>query len=546
MRMTNKRLSRARSGILLTATVPFLCGLGGVPAASQAQGPRPLKLPVATPPAYKTAAGMPRRAVASRAAVLGRADWWTLFGDPVLSELEVRAVRANQNVLQAIARIEEERLRARAAGADFLPRLEANLSASRIRNSDNLPRQRGELIGGFPGVPATDNNSNDGPAIISTQPRTQTVNDFRAPLTASYELDVFGRIRHAYGNARALAQAAEADARGVLLSLAGDVAANYFQLRALDRQAGILERSLGLRREQVRLTRERLDAGVSDPLDLERARTEEANTQADIADNHRQRANVENALAALCGEAASEFSIPARSTEDRPPPAIPAGVPAELLAHRPDVAQAERQAAAAVENIGLVRAQGLPVFRVQGSVALESSDYQHVFDAQSRDLRVMPTVDIPIFEGGRNEANLRTARAVYQQAAASYRNVVLVAYRDAESALADLRGRSVQAAAQARAAQSAQHVLDLTNDRYRRGAVNYFDVVDAERSLLAIQLGADRTLNFRYTATVALVRALGGGWNASPAEMTTRRPSGAATKRTISPRVLDEGLLLQP
>ena len=132
----------------------------------------------------------------------------------------------------------------------------------------------------------------------------------------------------------------------------------------------------------------------------------------------------------------------------------------------------------------------------------------------------MPTISIPIFEGGRNEANLRAARAVYRQAAASYRNVVLSAFRDAESALTDLRGRATQSEAQNRAAQSAQHVLDLTNDRYRQGAVDYFDVVDAERSLLAIQLDAAQTLQGRYAATVALVRALGGGWQGGPPKPT--------------------------
>ena len=191
-------------------------------------------------------------------------------------------------------------------------------------------------------------------------------------------------------------------------------------------------------------------------------------------------------------------------------------MPADLLTHRPDVAEAERRVAAASEGIGVARADFLPTFAIQGSVGFESGDYHHLFDADSRDLRVMPTINIPIFEGGRNAANLRVARAVYQQAVASYRDTVLRAFRDAESALADLRERAVQAEAQGRAVRSAQQVLDLSNDRYNKGAINYFDVVDAERSLLAIQLGATQTLDARYAATVALVRTLGGGWSAAP------------------------------
>ncbi len=480
---------------------------------SVAGGPKFQPPPLPVPITYKQTL----RATPVTSANLGKQDWWTLFGDPTLDELETHAVGSNQNLLQAVSRIEEERQRARGNGADFLPRIESNLSATRVRNSNTLAPQKGELLGGIPGLTNTNPAAHSGgPFILSTQPLTETVNDFRAPLVASYELDVFGRIRHAYAGAIATAQAAEADARAVRLSLAGDVATDYFQLRALDTQLDILRHTLGLRREQSRINEERVELGVGDPVDLARARTEEANTEADFADAQRQRAELENNLAALCGVSASNFTLPARPLGEHPPPSIPIGMPADLLLHRPDVAQAERQVAAASEGIGVAKADFLPTFAIQGSVGFETGDYHHLFDADSRDLRVMPTVNIPIFEGGRNAANLRVARAVYQQSVASYRDTVLRAFRDAESALADLRERAIQAEAQGRAARSAQQVLDLTNDRYGKGAVNYFDVVDAERSLLAIQLGATQTLDARYAATVALVRTLGGGWSAAP------------------------------
>ena len=494
--------------------------MGFLPAISLfASGPKLQPPPVSVPDAYK---GNARASAAG--ATLERADWWMIFGDPTLDTLETRAAASNQSVLQAVSRIEEERQRARLDGADFLPRIESNLSASRVRNSNTLAPQKGELLGGIPGLTNTNPDAHTGgPFILKTQPLTETVNDFRAPLVASYELDVFGRIRHAYAGASATAQAAEADARAVRLSLAGDVATDYFQLRALDTQVGILRRTLGLRHEQVRINEERVELGAGDPLDLARARTEEASTEADLADALRQRADLENTLAALCGEAASRFSLPARPLDERPPPTVPAGVPADLLAHRPDVAEAERRVAAAGEGIGIAKAQFLPTFNIQGSVGFESGDYNHVFDAQSRELRVMPTINIPIFEGGRNAANLRAARAVFQQETASYRDTVLRAFRDAESALADLTQRAVQAEAQGRAAHSAQQVLDLTNDRYAKGAINYFDVVDAERSLLSVQLGAAQTLDARYAATVALVRTLGGGWSAAPPPPVSRQ-----------------------
>lgn len=482
-------------------------------APVRASGPKLQPPPVPVPVAYK---GTARAAVPGM--TLKRANWWTLFDDPTLDRLEARAAAANPGLLQAISRIEEERQRARGNGADFLPRLESNLSASRIRNSNTLAPQKGELLGGIPGLPTTNTGSGgaNGPFILKTQPLTETVNDFRAPLVASYELDVFGRIRHTYAGAIATAQAAEADARAVRLSLAGDVATTYFTLRAFDTQIGILRRTLGLRHEQVRINEERVEMGAGDPLDLARARTEQASTEADLADAQRQRADQENSLAALCGETASDFSLPPRPLGERPPPAVPAGVPADLLTHRPDVAEAERRVAAATEGVGVARAEFLPRFTIQGSVGFETGDAEHLFDAQSRDLRVMPTINVPIFEGGRNAANLRVAHAVYDGAAAAYRDTVLRAFRDAESALADLRQRAVQAEAQSRAARSAQEVLDLTNDRYGKGAINYFDVVDAERSLLSIQLNAAGTLDARYAATVSLIRTLGGGWGGKP------------------------------
>ena len=496
--------------------------------AARADGPRVRPPAVVTPGRYKAAAS--ERTAEQGAIAAG--EWWSIFGDPTLNDLEARAAAANQNVLQATARIAEERQRARVSGASFLPTIEANLSAQRYRSSNTLAPQRGELIGGFPGLPvSTTTTGATGPAlIVQNQPLTTTQNDFNLPLVASYELDVFGRIRHAYSGAIATAQAAEADLRSVRLSLAGDVATDYFQLRALDTQLEILRRSLGLRREQMRLNQERVDAGSGDPLALQRAQTEVANTEADFADATRQRADVENSLAALCGEAASEFRLPPRPLGEHAPPAVPAGLPADLLAHRPDVAAAERQVAAASEAIGVAKADFLPRFAIQGSVGFETGDYNKAFDAQSRELRVMPTINVPIFEGGRNTANLRAARAVFQQASASYRNVVLSAYRDAESALADLHGRATQAEAQSRAARSAQQVLDLTNDRYGKGAIDYFDVVDAERELLSIQLGAAQTLNARYAATVALVRALGGGWNPGEAGAHAARMSVRAAK----------------
>jgi multidrug efflux system outer membrane protein len=204
--------------------------------------------------------------------------------------------------------------------------------------------------------------------------------------------------------------------------------------------------------------------------------------------------------------------VQTRALEELPPPAVPAGVPAGLLARRPDLAEAERHLAAANERIGVTRAQLLPTFNIGASAGFESGQDSQLFESQSRALSVMGTVAIPIFEGGRNAANLRAAREQRDEALAAYRSCALNAFKEVENALSDLRQRTSQLADRDRATSGAREVLELTQKRYIEGAVSYFEVVDAQRSLLNAQLSRVQTLNARYTATIALVRALGGGW----------------------------------
>ena len=502
----------------LLGRVLLACTLGAW--AARADGPAPLPNPPAefknAPPASREAS-TPRRVAA--------ADWWRIFRNPALDTLEVQAIRANQDLAQSVSRIEEARQQARDAAADFFPHLDINPTAQRLRTTNTGPILRAQLVGNskafaaltgagatgtgtIPGVPGV-------PGVIpafSSRELAETYDDFRAPVVASYELDVFGRIRHQYASARSSLQAAEADQRAVQLSLTGEVATDYFTLRALDSQVAVLRRTLSLRQSSVHLNQERLKAGVTGPLDVARAREVLDETQADLDEAIRERAETENLLAVLCGQVASDFRLPPDPLEDVSPPAVPPGIPADLLAHRPDLAEAERRVNAANEDIGVARARLLPTFSIQANGGFETADQEHLFDAQSRTLSVLAAIDIPIFEGGRNIAGLRAARARRDQAVAQYRGTALTAFREVETALSDLQQRIAQADARRRDIADSNEVLELSQRRYLEGAVNYFDVVDAQRSLLGSELNSVQTLDGRFTATVALIRALGGGW----------------------------------
>jgi len=426
--------------------------------------------------------------------------WWSVFHDPALNALETPALAANQDLAQAIARIGEAREQARIVAADFYPHVELDFGATRLRTTNTDPLQQARVVVAGQST------------VMASQLVSSFYNDYRTPLVVSYELDVFGRIRHNYGSAHAIWQAAEADRRAVALSLSAEVATSYFGLRALDLGIDVLHRAVALRRDSVQLNQERVTAGLANSLDLSRARVELENTQAEMDNAVRLRAEAENNLAALCGQPASDFHFAERPLGNLVPPAVPTGVPSGLMARRPDLAEVERRLAAANEQIGVARAQLLPTFSIGASAGYESGKESQLIESQSRALALMGTISVPIFEGGRNAANLRAAHARRDEALAAYRATAITAFKEVENALADLRQRTAQLAAHDRAVAAAKEVLDLSQKRYIEGSVSYFEVVDAQRSLLKVELDRVQTLNARFVATVALVRALGGSW----------------------------------
>lgn len=345
----------------------------------------------------------------------------------------------------------------------------------------------------------------------------QTVNTFRAPLDLSYEVDLWGRVRRSFESARADAQASLASLHNVLLTLHSDVAQNYFALRALDAEVATVTATVNLRKEQVQLVRSRFEGGIGNELDVARAETELASTEADAASLARNRAELENALAILIGENPATFKFAAVSgaaaTQWNPaPPTIPPGLPAGLLERRPDVAEAERQLAAANARIGVAKAAFFPVLRLTGSGGYVSADVDNLFNWEGRVWSIGPSLSLPIFAGGRNLANYNRSKSAYEESVARYRQQILVAFGDVENSLAGIQHVGEQFAAQSRAVTNARRAAELAGDRFRAGIVSYLEVVDANREALQAERGRAQLAGQRLSAAVQLIKALGGGW----------------------------------
>jgi multidrug efflux system outer membrane protein len=489
---------------LLPVTVLLL----GVGAALRADPP-PTANPMgglAVPAAYKGAAPAPESAGA--VAADAGAPWWGMFSDPVLNRLEDQAVQSNQDLQSAVSRVAEARAAAAAAAADLYPKLSAPIEASRQHTTNTGPVTTSRLVGsGFgPGFPTS----------FAGQALQNTYSDFQVPLVVGYEIDVFGRVAHAHDQARANAAASQADRQGVKLSLTAQVAANYFALRAADSAVAVLERTVGLRRDAEQIQGQRVKAGSATDVDLLRSRVETANTEGDLADAVQERVELENALAELCGQPASAFHVDPQPLDALVPPAVPVTVPAQLLSQRPDLVEAELRIAAANEGVKAARAQFYPAVSVQGGYGFESSQDNQLLENQSHTWSIAGAINIPIFDGGRNQADLRAARSRNEEAYEAYRATALKAFREVEDALSALRQRAVQAATRKRAADDARRVYEASQRSYTGGGLTYFEVIDSQRVLLSAELAQVRTLSGRYAATVDLVRATGGGYGGAP------------------------------
>ncbi len=439
-------------------------------------GPNYSRPTIVTPTTWK------ETAVATNAPVLPP-EWWTIFNDADLNALETQAVAANQDLKRAVARVTEARAIARVSKADLYPSLTERDGYTWTRYSENR----------------------------DNQPLQRETDDFSSTFDLSYELDVWGRVRRNIEAANADYAAVATDLQVVLLTLTADVARDYQLLRSLDNERMVIEATIALRKDTLQLQQTRNQAGLINEVDVTRARTELANVEAELQAVTRRRAQVEHVLAVLCGQPPANFTVAAKATRIVPPE-IPAGLPSSLLQRRPDVVAAEHNLEAANARIGVAKAAFFPTIKLTGAAGYASADLSTLVDWPSRFAQFGPSISVPIFQGGRNRANLKAAEARCEQNVATYRGSVLNAFREVEDSLSDLTTLAAQAEAVNRALASARDTVSLANERYQKGLTSYLDVVDAQREALKAERQDAQLRGERAVSTILLAKTLGGGW----------------------------------
>lgn len=419
-------------------------------------------------------------------------EWWRTFGSSKLNELVKQAIAANQDLAAAKARVETARALIGVKRGDWFPQLNfggsagtQHLSASSF--GANLPAQFG-TVGGM-----LDRDY------------------FKASVEMSYELDLWGRVKRGVEAATSTARASDENLAAQRLLLATEVARNYFLLRSLDHQTKVLEETIALRAEAMKLQKSRFDGGMANEMDVTRARTEHELAKADLAATQRQRGSTEHALATLCGAAPADFRVASTEASDTPPN-LEAGMPSTLLQSRPDIRASEASLQAACAEIGVAKASFYPSFKLLGSGGFDSVQSSNFLDWENRVLSIGPSVSLPIFQGGKLKANLRAAKSQYEESLAKYRQTVLIALREVEDCLLDLKMLAVQREAIAAAQKAADETSRLARVRYEKGLASYFEVVEADRSVLTTNLGLAQIDGQRMVSSVLLAKALGGGW----------------------------------
>jgi outer membrane protein, multidrug efflux system len=419
-------------------------------------------------------------------------DWWTKFGSPTLNGLVQKALSANQDLAGAKARVETARALVGARRADWFPDVasSAGVSAQRLSESAfgaNLPA-------GFGSVSDLVRRDN-----------------FRATLDMNYELDLWGRVKRSVESARAGVEAADAQHDAQRLGIAAEVARHFFLLQSLDSQIQTLQSTIALRNEARELQKSRFDGGLGNELDVTRAQTEVELAKADLSVVERQRGSTEHALAVLCGQSPSSFTVPSLKSLSSSP-VFSAGLPSTLLRSRPDIRAAEAQLRASCADVGVAEASLFPSFRLTGSAGFESIKATDFLNWENRVLSFGPSVSVPIVNRGRLKAGIRSAQSRYDEALASYKQAILLALREVEDSLLDLQSLSRQRTALEAAQNAAGETARLARLRQEKGLASYFEVVEAERTVLATRLALTQVQGQRLISSVLLAKALGGNW----------------------------------
>jgi outer membrane protein, multidrug efflux system len=439
----------------------------------------------AAPAQFKEAQG--QWTTAQPAEASDRGTWWTAFADPQLDTLVERAAANNTDIRQAAARLAQARALVRSANAERLPQVGVGAGASRAAGLDTTG---------------------------STQPATL----LRAGLDFSWEVDLFGRIARNADAASLDAQARAALLQSTKLAVQAEAAQTYLALRALDAERTLVRETVAAYADTLRLTQRRYQAGDIAELDVVRVQAEVASTEAEALALDRQRAGLEHALAVLVGEAASQFDLPS-APWNTALPVIPAGVPGTVLARRADVAAAQASLLAAQARVGVAQAAWFPSVSLTGAGGFASPELGDLFKWSARAWSVGALLSLPIFDGGRREAGIESARGRLDEAAAAYRGQVLTAFKEVEDQLAALRLLNEQSQAQGRAVDAATRATRLSDTRYRSGLVSQLELLDARRSELRNRRQALQVRSAQYQATVGLIRAIGGGWGVPRTEV---------------------------
>ena len=414
-----------------------------------------------------------------------RGEWWQVFGDAKLNALQTQLLAANQNVAAAAARYRQARAAAQAARASFFPSL--GLTATSTRGSTSSAQQ---LLG---------------EGSVATQ--------HTATLDASWELDVWGRIRREVEAGEASAQASAADYAAALLSAQAELAQNYFLLRVSDAQRELLERTVADDEKSLRLTQNQYNAGVAGRSDVVQAQAQLRAAQAAAIDIGIDRAQLEHAIAILVGKAPADVALAATDFEVALPD-IPLALPSTLLERRPDVAAAERRVAAANAQIGVARAAYFPQLSLSASGGYSSDSFSDWFTAPNRFWSLGPSLALSLFDGGLRSAQSKQAVAAYDETVATYRQTVLGGLQEVEDNLVALDRLAREVQYQRDAVASAREALRLVNNQYKAGTVSFLNVLSAQTTAYTNERNLLQAQGRQYTASVLLIKALGGGWQA--------------------------------
>ncbi|HLH54434.1 MAG TPA: efflux transporter outer membrane subunit [Verrucomicrobiae bacterium] len=420
-------------------------------------------------------------------------EWWTTFRDPELDSLINRAVRSNLDLRVAQARVREARAQFGIAAADLWPTMTGSGSYSRQRQSKNQP-----VLGALPLPPSVPFENNV----------------YQAGFDASWEIDVFGGKRRAKEAAGAQASAAEFSRRDVLITLLGDVADSYVDLRGYQGRLAIAHENIAAQEKTLAITRDRFANGLSSDLDVQQASTVLATTRADVPTLEASIQTAIHRLGVLLGQEPGTLRAELTSASPIPvqPPIVPVGLPSELLLRRPDIRQAERQLAAATANIGVAKADLFPKFSITGNAGYLSVSASHWFTADSQSWSIGPTMQWRIFDAGRIRSNIKVQNAREEQALATYEKTVLTAFEEVENGLVAYAKEQVRRGSLQDAVVSSQKSLETANKLYANGLADFLRVLDAERSLYQAQdalVQSDRTISINL---ISLYKSLGGGW----------------------------------